>query len=245
MFTVLIEYDALNRVTRRTTPDLRHVPTYNEAGLLETLQVGVRRSAGDGHLEHRLQRPRPARPLRLQRSDDHPSPANPATTCEVTYQYDPFTFRLTRLTTNRAASGVVTAATLQDLVYTYDPVGNVVETDDDADPTPVFSFTTPPVTATGLYRYDSLYRLIAAQGREHPGQQQPTGTFNIIPIANIPHPNDLQALVQYIESYTYDQVGNIQEIGTRRSAPRRADLDAQLPYDTASNRLIRTPPRRR
>jgi hypothetical protein len=65
-----------------------------------------------------------------------PPPASPATTCEVTYQYDPFTFRLTNLTTNRVASGAVTAAVLQDLLYTYDPVGNVVETDDNADPRP-------------------------------------------------------------------------------------------------------------
>jgi hypothetical protein len=73
---------------------------------------------------------------------------------------------------------------------------------------------TTPVRGDGFYRYDSIYRLIFAQGREHPGQQQPTGTFEIAN-SQIPHPNDLQALVQYFEKYSYDQVGNIQKIARR------------------------------
>jgi hypothetical protein len=168
-----------------------------------------------------------------------PPPASPATTCEVTYQYDPFTFRLTNLTTNRTASGAVTAAVLQDLLYTYDPVGNVVETDDNADPTPVFANAITLVPATGLYRYDSLYRLIASQGREHPGQQQPTGTFDIKPANIPPQPTDLQALVQYIENYTYDQVGNIQKIvHTPMGSAPGVTWTRNYQYDTGSNRLL-------
>ena len=242
-FQVQAAYDALNRFTSRTAPDGSvTLPTYNQAGLLETLKVAVGTSATPGTVVSNINYNARGQRVLYDYSDPTitPSPANPATTCEVTYTYDPFTFRLTRLTTNRAASSVVTAAVLQDLVYTYDPVGNVVETDDNADPTPVFSFTTPPVAATGLYRYDSLYRLIAAQGREHPGQQQPTGTFNIR-IENIPHPNDLQALVQYIESYTYDQVGNIQKIAhTPVGSESGVTWTRNYQYDTASNRLTGT-----
>ena len=156
----------------------------------------------------------------------------------MTYQYDPFTFRLTNLKTNRAASGAVTAAVLQNLTYTYDPVGNVVETDDDADTAPVFDSAITLASATGLYRYDSLYRLIASQGREHPGQQQPTGTFNINPAGVPAHPSDLQALVQYIENYTYDQIGNIQKIAhTPLGTAPGVTWTRNYRYDTATNRL--------
>ena len=224
-FQVQSTYDALNRITSRTAPDGSvTTPTYNQAGLLETLKVAVGTGATPGMVISNINYNARGQRVLYDYSDPTitPSPASPATTCAVTYQYDPSTFRLTRLTTNRAASGAVTAAVLQDLVYTYDPVGNVVETDDNADPTPVFGTAIILAPATGLYRYDSLYRLIASQGREHPGQQQPTGTFNVPGVNIPPNPNDLQALVQYIENYSYDQVGNIQRSDTRRSAPRRA-----------------------
>src|SRR5262249_9214318 len=118
-------------------------------------------------------------------------------TCRVNYKYDPFTFRLTKVVTTRVASNAasppVSAATLQDLLYTYDPIGNVVELDDSADPAPVFSGTTP-VTGNGLYRFDSIYRLVRADGREHPGQlgpsTQPRSSFEV-PIVSVPHHNDL------------------------------------------------------
>ncbi len=235
-------YDALNRITSRTTPDGSvSLPTYNAAGLLETLQVAVGPGATPGTVISNIDYNARGQRILYDYSDPTitPSPANPVATCEVTYQYDPFTFRLTRLTTDRATSGAVSAAKLQDLVYTYDPVGNVVETDDDADTVPVFSGTTP-VAATGLYRYDSLYRLIAAQGREHPGQQQPTGTFEIAN-STIPHPNDLQALVQYIESYSYDQVGNIQKIAHAPfGSAAGVTWTRNYQYDPASNRLTGT-----
>jgi len=235
-------YDALNRITTRTTPDGSvSTPTYNQAGLLETLQVAVGTGAAPGMVISNINYNARGQRVLYDYSDPTvtPPPASPASTCEVTYQYDPFTFRLTHVTTNRAASSVVTAAILQDLVYTYDPVGNVVETDDNADPAPVFGNAITLVPATGLYRYDSLYRLIASQGREHPGQQQPTGTFDITPANIPPHPSDLQALVQYIESYTYDQVGNIQKIAHAPvGSAAGVTWTRNYQYDTASNRLL-------
>jgi RHS repeat-associated protein len=206
VFRVVTAYDALNRVTSQTTPDLSvSVPTYNDAGLLETLSVGVLGAAPTtviSNIDYN------ARGQRL--TYDYADPVvGTAVTCEVTYGYDPTTFRLTNLTTNRRASSSVTAATLQALVYTYDPVGNVVEMDDGADQTQIFNTT--PVPGTGLYRYDSIYRLTRATGREHPGQQQPTATFEP-QMGQVPHRNDLAALIRYQENYAYDQVGNILSI---------------------------------
>ncbi len=226
-------YDALNRITSRTTPDGSvTLPTYNTAGLLETLQVGVR-GATPGTVISNIDYN--ARGQRILYAYADPTSAAAPVTCQVAYAYDPFTFRLTNLVTSRAVSGSVPAAELQDLLYTYDPVGNVVELDDNGDTAPIFSGTTP-VRGDGFYRYDSIYRLIMAQGREHPGQQQPTGTFEIAN-GQIPHPNDLQALVQYVERYTYDQVGNIQRIAHAPIAGG-ASWTRSYQYDAASNRLL-------
>ena len=230
VFTVLTAYDALNRVTSRTTPDLSvTVPTYNAAGLLETLSVGVLGPAPTtvvSNIDYN------ARGQRV--TYDYADPVlGTAVTCVVTYIYDPDTFRLTNLTTNRRAGSGVTASTLQALVYTYDPVGNVVEMDDNGDQTQIFNTT--PVSATGLYRYDSLYRLIQATGREHPGQQQPTGTFEVLTGA-VPHRNDLQAVINYTEKYAYDQVGNILSI-THLTA---ANWTRLYSYPDGSNQLAGT-----
>jgi RHS repeat-associated protein len=246
VFTVLTEYDALNRVTSRTTPDLSvTVPTYNQAGLLETLSVGVRGATTTTVISNVDYN---ARGQHLQY--DYADPVvGTAKTCSVVHQYDPFTFRLTHVTTTRLANNavapVVPGATLQALLYTYDPVGNVVEVDDGADTFPIFSGTTP-VTGNGLYRYDAVYRLIQATGREHPGQQpistQPRSNFDI-PVAAIPHANDLQALLRYLEKYSYDQVGNItlvQHTTTQANGTAGAsntNWTRSYAYDTGSNRL--------
>ena len=249
VFTVQTTYDALNRVTSRTTPDASAtVPTYNEAGLLESLAVGVRGATPTiviANVEYN------ARGQRLKYDYADPVVGTPVT-CEVSYQYDPFSFRLTHVTTNRLANGTVTppvsAATLQALLYTYDPVGNVVEVDDAADTAPIFTVgATQLVSGKGLYRHDSLYRLIQAEGREHPGQQpvstQPRGEFDI-PVAAVPHPNDMQALLRYKELFSYDQVGNILLLAhTTTQANGTAGASNTIwtrtyNYEDATNRLI-------
>ena len=58
---------------------------------------------------------------------------------------------------------------------------------------------------TQSFAYDPLYRLIAATGREHDGLAQPTAA-GFAPIA---HPQDTQAQRNYLQTYTYDPVGNI------------------------------------
>jgi RHS repeat-associated protein len=249
VFRVQTTYDALNRVTSRTTPDgAVTTPTYNAAGLLETVSVTVRGATSSATVVSNIDYN--ARGQRV--TYDYADPVvGTAVTCEVTYQYDPFTFRLTNLTTvrkpNTTVSPQVSAATLQALLYTYDPSGNVVELDDAADPGPIITVgTTPLVTGNGLYRYDSIYRLIQAEGREHPGQQptstQPRGNFDI-PIAAVPHPNDTQALLRFKELYVYDQVGNIQSIAhTTTQANGTAGgsntfWTRNYTYEDATNRL--------
>src|SRR5262249_28009956 len=70
------------------------------------------------------------------------------------------------------------------------------------------------IAATSSYTYDALYRLAAATGREHIGQTAfqagpPNGdNYRDHPFVGAAHPNDLNALRTYSESYEYDPVGN-------------------------------------
>jgi RHS repeat-associated protein len=232
VFLTMNEYDALNRITKHTTPDSSvTIPTYNEAGLLERVSVGVRTAPPTvvvSNVDYN------ARGQRVLYEYADPTNAAGPITCRVSYTYDPLTFRLTNLKTNRVGG---TAAKLQDLLYTYDPVGNVVELDDSADTAPIFNTT--PVSGNGFYRYDSIYRLIHAEGREHPGQvlpTQPRGGFEFPP-ENVPHRNDLAALIRYKEVYTYDRNGNITQMQHLAAASPISNWTRSYNYDPGSNQL--------
>lgn len=144
--------------------------------------------------------------------------------------YDKGNGRLVRLL---AQSG---ERTFQDLNYTYDPVGNVVSIEDAAQSTEHFSQQrTDPVNR---YRYDSLYQLIEATGREvaafSHGPHLPS--FQTLPLNS-------GCLVNYTQRFDYDPGGNLiarHHSGTgtwrmatsttsNRSVPQRAD--GSLPGD--------------
>src|SRR5690606_6038819 len=85
------------------------------------------------------------------------------------------------------------------------------------------------------YVYDPLYRLIEASGREHPGQQAtPDGPAR----GSVPHVNDVTGrLIAYTETYTYDPVGNIQQL---IHSANGAGWTRNYEYAANSNRLLRT-----
>jgi RHS repeat-associated protein len=227
-FTTVTEYDALNRPTRLTTPDNSRIsPTYNEANLLERVDAKLR-GADD------------ATPFITGASYDAKGQrrriayGNGAAT---EYEYDEETFRLTRLRTTRASDG----AKLQDLSYTYDPVGNINAIRDDAQQTVYFK--NQVVSASAEYEYDALYRLLKATGREHLGQ---TGSRPEAPRrpdhddsfrTNLPHPGDGHAIGNYAERYEYDAVGNILKmLHTAATGGWTRDYK----YEQGSNRLLST-----
>ena len=147
------------------------------------------------------------------------------------YAYDPMTFRLAHLETTRAGHHT----RLQDLAYTYDPVGNITSISDHAQQTTWFD--NQVVSPHRHYAYDALYRLITAQGREHIGcGAAPQSEWDRSPWASPVLPADGAALRRYKEEYRYDVVGNILEMihhagngGWRR----------HLEYASNSNRLER------
>ncbi|MEP0367427.1 MAG: RHS repeat-associated core domain-containing protein [Cyclobacteriaceae bacterium] len=121
---------------------------------------------------------------------------------QTRYIYDVKTFRLTRLLTTKNTGADI----LQDLNYTYDPVGNIVEQIDNAQQTLYFDNT--EVSPNGKYEYDALYRLIEAEGRELIGLNAPgNADININTL-----PENTTAMRLYTESYEYDELGNIEKM---------------------------------
>ncbi len=238
-FRSATRYDALNRAVQVVPPHGDQAgaglnviqPVYNEANLLEGIQVWLDVAAApDGLLDPATLPPARAGVANIdydakgqrQRIDYQ----NGTSTF---YQYDPETFRLTALYTRRSAAFTAdcggesppplfaapdtppanTPCGLQNLRYTYDPVGNIMDIRDAAQQT--IYFRNRRVEPSAEYAYDPLYRLTSATGREHLGQTGGTPiphSYNDRPRAHLPHPGDSDAMGPYEESYAYDDVGN-------------------------------------
>lgn len=127
-------------------------------------------------------------------------------------------------------------AHLQDLKYTYDPIGNITSIADHAQQTVYFD--NQVVSPSNDYIYDAIYRLIEAHGREHIGLlARPQVDWNDQPRMNQPQPGDGQAMRRYQEDYQYDLVGNILSV-----IHHAADGNWRRHYDYSefNNRLERT-----
>jgi RHS repeat-associated protein len=129
---------------------------------------------------------------------------------------------------------------LQDLKYTYDPVGNITSIRDDAQQT-IF-FRNKKVEPSAEYTYDAVYRLIEATGREHLGQAgQP-----VVPDSysfghsQIQHPSDGNAMGTYSQKYVYDAVGNILKMQHRGTSPANPGWTLNYKYEEDSQ--IEKPP---
>ena len=206
-FTSSTQYDALNRPTSLTTPDgsVAHV-TYNEATFLETVDVNLRGSATVTPFVTNIDYNARGQRTLIQFG-------NAAT--QTAYAYDPFTFRMTNLTTTRPGAAA-NQQVVQDLFYSYDPSGNITHIQDDADIQNAVFFRNQRVEPSADYTYDAIYRLIQAKGREQLGlggnnkALSPTATsYNDVPrVLLTPAQGDGNALGTYIEQYQYDAAGN-------------------------------------
>lgn len=188
-------YDALNRPVTLTAPDGSIIrPAYNRRNLLEELDVSVKGAESFGPFVTNID-------YNAQGQRELIHYANGAHT---TSAYDPLTLRLVHLKTARKQDG----ADLQDLSYTYDPVGNISRITDTAQHTVYFK--NQVVSATGNYVYDAIYRLLNAEGREHAGYpEDPQTSYDDVPRVRLLLPGDGRAMRNYREHYCYDAVGNI------------------------------------
>jgi RHS repeat-associated protein len=237
-FVTTTRFDALARPIQVVTPHLDQAnaprtvvqPVYNAANLLERLDVWLLRPADPaGLIDAAADAPsragiaalaynaRGQRTEVLHRNGVH--------TRSV---YDDDTFRLVHLYTRRGAAFTDdcgadpppprTAAPadppagvpcgVQNLHYTWDPVGNLTRIRDHAQQR-VF-FRNQLVDPTNDYTYDPVYRLVRATGREQlaAGARVPHSHDDALRV-DIAHPGDGDALGNYCETYEYDAVGNL------------------------------------
>lgn len=229
-FTAFSRFDAINRptqiVTPHTTTGLPSViqPTYNEASLLERVDVWIRQAAvPTGLLDATTADIHAAFDIDYNARGQRTSIAlgNGVIT---TYDYDAETFRLTTLTTTRPNTFAADARAVQELTYQYDPVGNITRLRDTADIQNVVYFGNQRVEPSADYKYDAIYRLKIAKGREHLGQtsgalnapvhvtQDDSPRTHSGPNARLLNPGDGNAMGNYTEQYAYDQVGNLLQV---------------------------------
>lgn len=194
----LINYDALNRVIEKTTAynSIQSI-TYNKAGLLEKVEVDVK---GEGNIEMVIKN------INYNAKGQRKLIEYGNNTI-TEYEYYNKNYRLKHLKTRRGLSRI-----LQDLNYTYDPVGNITEVYDNAQKTKFYKGQR--IDQRNQYTYDALYQLIEANGREHRGQvgYGPKDNWNDSWSQNELQVNNDMNLRNYTQKYFYDQVGNILQL---------------------------------
>lgn len=198
-FGITNKYDALNRVTENIAPDgTSQEIAYNAAGLLETVKIRFEKEERKfvNNIEYNAKGQR----VRIEYENG----------VVTEHTYEPETFRLSSVLSKKS-----TGTVLQDLRYTYDPVGNII-TIHDAAFSIVFNHN-QRIDPVNSYKYDSVYRLIEAKGREHEAMtschyQEPYNTHTeFISLSHQPV-NNGQAIHNYTQYYTYDDGGNITKI---------------------------------
>jgi RHS repeat-associated protein len=200
-YTTTFGYDALNRVKTMVYPqdvdgerrELR--PRYNRAGALERVELN-----GTTFVEHIAYSAKGQRSLI--------SYGNGVMT---RHAYDPQTFRLARMRTERYAKVGEFAyhpagAPLQELAYEYDLGGNIRLIRDRTPESGVPNSLLGIHALDRLFSYDPLYRLLLATGRE---QATPPPDPPWVDIVKSQDPTLTRA---YAEQYQYDPVGNIMQL---------------------------------
>ncbi|HHE7966793.1 RHS repeat protein [Serratia marcescens] len=147
----------------------------------------------------------------------------------TTYTYEPETQRLTGIKTERPAGHASGTKVLQDQRYEYDAVGNILSVHNDAEVTRFWR--NQKVVPEQTYRYDSLYQLVSATGREmaNIGQQ----SSNLPALSSF----DNATYTNYTRLYTYDSAGNLTQI--RHSAPAtNNNYTTNITVSSRSNRGV-------
>ncbi len=233
IYATKASYDALGRATNSSDPDGNTTsPKYYRTGWLKSTNVMAGKIAQVAAKKAGVSANTPTiRAITYNAKGQHTSVTHGD--IKTTYSYDPKNFRLLAINSMRQAHP---PKTLQDLNYHHDPVGNVTSITDHAIPT-VF-FKKEKVEAKSHYRYDTLYRLKEATGREHTAMwqnlQQNQNNINTLKIPGAQPIKNGQALCNYVERYTYDNGGNLTEI---KHHTQKNNLSREMIIAPHSNRL--------
>ncbi len=255
IFRQITEYDALNRMTLHYnwhrdasgSPVARYVPSYSQRGLLSSEDLTVRLEKGATTIGIGPETKTTTAIAEIRYNAKGQKEFLQLGNGTLTqYDYDPATCRLKQVRTTRpsdAADFPARRANLADmhivqqLLYTYDPVGNITEVEDQAYK-PVF-FDGGSAEPKSQYECDALYRLTWASGRET-AQGGNASINGDEPGQGHGFPVTDQTLRRYIQRYGYDPVGNF--LSMQHSVPTDSASGWTRQYEPAtdSNRLLRT-----
>ncbi|WP_306108827.1 RHS repeat domain-containing protein [Pseudomonas sp. H3(2019)] len=169
----------------------RQAFAYTVAGQLKNTRLTL---AGDGQIEKVLVSAIHYNPFGQVESE---TAGNGVITA---HRYDPANGRLTNLSAHKADG-----TPLQDLSYTYDPVGNVLSIKDAAQPTRYFN--NQRIEPIKTYRYDTLYQLIEATGWEANTSRGGPALLDLHPL-----PPDPKQIANYTQTCHYDAGGNLLDL---------------------------------
>ncbi len=212
-----IEYNAFNKPLFFFQPDGCGIfYYYDKGGLLNTVVYPAYDGSGDiTHIQNITYN------ARGQRENIYYG-----NNTKTRFDYNPLNFRLTRVLTTRNNGSDI----LQDLNYTYDSVGNIIEQYDDAQQ--IHYFDNEVVYPINEYTYDPLYRLLTAKGRELSNLSIPTEE-DFVNYISCPNPSP-DAIQKYTQTFQYDQLGNILQMSSVGNWTR--DYEYNYPMD--NNYLI-------
>jgi RHS repeat-associated protein len=231
-------YNALGQVTSAEAPDQSVMTTtFNDAGLEDSVSVQLK---GKGTI------------TKYASSTEYDAFGRMTkVTCGngsvTTYAFDPLTHRLLNQVTllSRSKSSKV----IQNLAYTYDPVGNPTTVSNKIDDGFVFKQWTAGTSCD--YTYDGTYRLVRATGWENLGQTKgaPTAPGKLASHANINNatssPTDFKSMAQYVETYSYDAGNSITSLIHQFLDSKTPGWTRNFSHEAAgsvrqSNRLVST-----
>jgi RHS repeat-associated protein len=251
-FYKVTEYDALDRVNRlynwHRGPGSRvavYEPRYGERGLLQSEELVMRATKTANGYTPNAAFARQTPIVRIEYdAKGQKELIRHGNGTSTRYAYSPLTFRLVQQRTTRSGyvpafpnqpASLKDARVLQNLFHTYDAAGNITAVRDDAFE-PAF-FQNQQVDAVSRYRYDALYQLVEASGRE---SAQATGGPSEIEAAPqmVQFPATAKTLRNYTEWFEYDAAGN--RTSTRHVAGGVGDWTRRQEYAMDSNHLQRS-----
>jgi RHS repeat-associated protein len=201
IYTSQFTYNALKLLKTETSPDgTITTNTYKQNGLLDQVNVIFKDATKQQVIKHIEY---DAKGLRTSIQYGNGITTN--------YFYEPSTLHLVGILSTRLGTPI---QTVQDITYTYDPVGNITRSWNNTFKT-VFN-NNQQVDPLSDYSYDALYRLIKANGRQHSGINANTyknnakdGDFKQCLFSQLPNTNDSDKLENYSEVYCYDDADNL------------------------------------
>lgn len=230
-----IEYDALNRSIKVIYPESVDskqkvcIPTYNKAGALQKIELlDDINGTSTTYVNHIAYNAKGQKLLVAWNNN-----------VMMRFTYDKKTFRLKKVkaekytytqNNNEHTYAYNSGTTRYDQTYMYDLVGNVLSV---TDKTPDCGLPTANNELQKLFEYDSLYRLIYANGREMTNQND-SYLFADAPQIGNPTANDCR---YYEQEYEYDKVGNIIKLKHRVDHNTSEYYTRVFEYQNGNNKL--------